>query len=127
MRHQNPSFACCATFKDMGEYGLSNMCIKCRKGILATSRRQISFVMRTKRTNVEDHDIRVAVYSPTDVDSLFLTTGKRYTSFANLGQIIGGKHLQIWFQTRITDSLPISVLLEWPSETDIISDCSILE
>lgn len=96
MGNKNPSFAICTMLENVGEYGLPDMSIKCREGILAMNECQgLNFIIKKTRTNVKDDDIRITVYSPADVDSLLLTTGKRNTLLADHGQVVARKRPHI--------------------------------
>ena len=76
---------------------------------------------------IENLDIGTTVNGSADVYTLLLTARQGDSTFTNLREVTIGEELQIRFQARVGNRLPISVRIERPTKANVLADRGVLQ
>lgn len=120
----------CSTFgviqENLLEHRLPDVGIQSGKGVLKMPRQHATGNRSRRRPHVENLDVRAAIDSATNVDTLLLTAGQGDTALADLCEVAVGKEAQIGIQARVGNRLPIPVRIKITTEADVLADGGVL-
>ena len=83
--------------------------------------------MDLRGTHIENLNVGSTVDGSANVDTLLLAARQRSTTLTDLGEVAIGEEIQVGIQARVGNCSPVSVRVERSTETDVLTNGSVLQ